>query len=201
MFSILSDKISNTFVNNKKITEDKKEIFAYGINRILCNFTMITVSAVIGAISGNLINVLLFLLLFIPIRKYCGGFHLELPINCFIASIFTVIIAILISAIIRDSEIKEGISVALSIFSIIIIFLLAPVESLNKQLTLNEKKVYKNKAIKILLLYCLVFSISIICKAEQIYAIITVAFLIEVLLLFLGKLKNNRIMKKQSLEC
>ncbi len=196
MFSVLSNKISDTFVNNNKITDDKKEIFAYGINRILCNFTMLTACIIIGILSGNLINVVLFLLLFIPIRKYCGGFHLESPLNCFIASIFTVIIAVLSSVIICGSEIKTEISIILSVLSIIIIFFLAPVESMNKQLTSNEKKVYKSKAIKILLLYYFIFSIAVIFKLEQIYSIITATILIEVLLLLLGKLKNNIIIKK-----
>lgn len=189
MFSDLGERISDTFIANDKLSEEKKDIFIYGINRLFSNLIMLTSCLILGILIGEVGRILLFLIFFIPIRKYGGGFHLSSPLACYIASNITVLAGVFTARAINENLFGTELSTLFLILSIIVIFLLTPVESPNKMLTVNEKRVYKNKALKILAVYLGIYVVSAFFEAYMMNSIIAMALFAEGILLIMGKVK------------
>lgn len=129
----------------------------------------------------------LFLLLYIPLRRYLGGFHFNRNITCLLTSSFITIIC----PIIADRyTIHFFITSIIFILLIISTYLAAPIEHSNKKLTFYEKKLYKKKALYIELLYFVFCLISIILSKPIYINLISIIFLISLINIILTYIIN-----------
>lgn len=133
--------------------EIDSDVFSYGYTTFITYFAYIILVLPIMAILGKFIEVLIFLIFYIPLRRYIGGYHFDSTILCLIFSvIFSIFIPYFASWI---GHIQFSIRFFSVILIIILTFLIKAVDHPNKRLNVKEKLIYTNKALIIEILYSL----------------------------------------------
>ena len=156
------EKILLQMLRNKIIEKEDYEIYQYGIKNgiiILLNFLT---TILIGLMTTKLLQVLLFNLVFMTIRSYAGGLHAEDKVICYLFSSMVQFIPILSEDGFEGWNVKIITAVLLISFSVIFSF--CPMDSINRKLDENEKKVYEKKAKVHTLIWVVVFSILYLKK-------------------------------------
>lgn len=182
----LADKIAEELIQNCTISVEDKPIFIYGLRQGGYIFLNLTISIVIGLILGMVSQCIIFLIAYIPLRIYAGGYHAKTQSLCNILSIIVLIIALLF---INFTNFNFYIYFIITFLSILIILLLGPVENVNKPLHKIEITVYKKKIKLILFMEISLTLIFKVLNITQISKSIVVAIAILTIILLLGKLK------------
>ena len=160
MRGALSEKIISYAVANSYIDKSQSEEYKYGLELILnVALTDITILA-IGLAMHMVWEILVFNLIYRGLRKYCGGYHFNSSIKCYLSSCIMFPLAMLL---LKYAKMDMRLWHMLFASSAIILFLLAPVSSFNKPLDRDEKilfgKISKILILSIVGLYILAFSI------------------------------------------
>lgn len=69
------DFILDRQLKNGMISGEDTSVYRYGYTLVLEVMINIIIAIIIGLISGELVSVALFMVMFIPLRSYCGGYH------------------------------------------------------------------------------------------------------------------------------
>lgn len=141
MTSILERLLGGMIREGIVPTEDK-EIYLFGIRELFSQGFTYSVMLGIGFAFDMVIETMVFVIAYMSLRVYAGGYHAATQFRCYMLSFGMVIVALLLI---------NGISVPafVMVLSIIIIgsviYYMSPSEHKNKPLSQNEKKVYKKK--------------------------------------------------------
>ena len=147
------------------LKEGDKAVYEYGYTLLLEIVSNIAIALVLGAIMGEVKILIGMLLLLIPLRSFCGGWHASHVCTCTILSN----LSILMILVMMKQEILLDINemIALEIFCLIIISIFAPLDSINKPLSVREKKRYKRITILILLAHFGIFQWMLAQRRES----------------------------------
>ena len=122
--------------------EKERRLYTYAYGLLLNKIAIYAIIAIVGTITGNWIGMFSFLLPFTILRQYAGGIHLEKPMNCIIFSGFLVFGCGQYLAVASDIG---KILCALWVAAILLIFVLAPIDTKGKKLD-NVAAYEKEKA-------------------------------------------------------
>lgn len=182
------NKIVNLFISNKLIKKEDEEIYSYGLKQgfiIIINF----ITVIILGISLNiLLEGLLFMITFIPIRIYAGGYHKRSQLECYVFS--TIILAVIFLILKMQIIINPLTIILISIISSITILSLAPVQDENKPLDEIEIKIFGKRARTNLLIILGIFLITLIFDKINYSFCIAISLLCNAVMLILGKIRN-----------
>lgn len=147
------EKIVNALLSRQILLGNLKEedisVYRYGYTLMFERIINYIITILIVAITGEWLIVIAFLLSFIPIRSYAGGWHAEKFIVCTVLSNVTILLSIIItdSIVIKNSIYIVVLEAAL----FFIIYRNAPVQNKNKKLTEKECHTYKKVTLIILI--------------------------------------------------
>lgn len=138
MLSRLAKSTAHYFVYKNIIESEDEEVYAYGTELLYSGVLNILLAIIISLITDTVYPTFLFMLSFIIIRQYIGGYHAKTHIGC-MSILGTVLIVF--SQLVRfiPSESEAVVSVVLTAISVILTMVFAPVEHPNKPLSENEK--------------------------------------------------------------
>lgn len=187
MFEKLSDKLTDSLISNGTITADDREIYYYGIHQGIILILNTVTTLLIGIISGMIWQSVVFMLGYIPLRSYTGGFHAKTTVRCYFSSIVLMTVVLLVMRYIHFSMLIYGI---LIFISSTIILLLAPMDNHNKPLDEIERKVYRKRAYGLWICECLLVVTAMLLSWKQLAVCFIWAMNVAALMLILGKLEN-----------
>lgn len=156
MFKATSSKLSIKAMNNGVITSQEIDETTYALNNfftLLCN---IITALVIGVIFNMVLEMVLFILSYKSLRKYCGGGHAKTAITCYISSCITYGVVLVT---IKFYPLTNYQTIILVICACIILFILSPVEAIKKPLDDIEKKVFRFRSRISIVVYMCIFLI------------------------------------------
>ena len=182
----LAQRLSDYFVDESIISQEDYEIYVYG-SELLISFTISTVFiALLGLVFNRLVETLLFLTIFIVLRRYTGGYHAPSHFKCKLTTVATYLLVL-------------GLSewTAMNLIYYIIIFLsgcavilsIGPIENPNKLLSFQLKR--KNRLLG-LILFNIVIAISSILyieHSEYSSSILYSAFMV-IIMMIVAKMKT-----------
>lgn len=163
----------DTLCEEEIIESNEIEIVQYGLEHLKMNFIGVFFLLCIGVIFNNIYAAVIVCISIFPLRKYAGGFHAKTKRRCHFISAITVVAAFVVA-----DKTERTLKAIISSISWLIIFLLAPVECKNKQLDSIEKKIYKKRMRKVLLLEGVFFAVSCWLEWNSIIYGLTVNFLV-----------------------
>lgn len=149
MLETIAEKIVADLKKEDIIEGEDEEIYAFGSNQSIFLILNLITPIFLAIFFNKKLEITVFLIEFILLRSYAGGYHAKSQFKCLILSSIMQIIAIFLISIISIDKVILIISII--IFSFIIGHL-SPIESDNKPLDEIERKTYKKKAIIILLM-------------------------------------------------
>ena len=143
----------------------------------------------IGLIFNKIFEVILFMITYIPIRVYAGGYHSRTKLGYYI---FSVLMLVNICYTLKFNLLQNS-SVIIILFTISssIILYLAPVEDKNKPLDEIEIEVYTKRTIRNLIVVLIVLCITLIFNKINLSACICISLLCNGIMLILGKINNS----------
>ncbi len=151
MIDRLSKKITQRLLDKQIISFDDWEVYMYGLQVIISGIAKFTGLMIIAWVLGWIIEAIVFITAFSLLRINAGGFHTDTYLKCFLV---TSVITILSIWIVKNYFISSlFIYTAIILFSVgILVLFYAPVDTPNKRMVGNEKKIFKMRSIIVLML-------------------------------------------------
>jgi len=184
----ITERIAHSLIHNKVISLEEKEIFIYGLQQGLIIILNVISSIIIGYIFGMVWQTMVFLVAYIPLRSFVGGYHARTQLRCYLFSM------VLISFVLWGIKLIPWTSFICMVVSVvigIIIFLFAPRADENKPLDEIETIVFKKKARGIYLVLELILLIVLILDWKEMAACLVMTFVAMGVMLFLDILKKS----------
>ena len=167
------------------MNDEEREIVIYGLRQLPMYIVTYISILFIMLLMHMVWQGILYSIVYFSIRRYSGGFHAATRIKCYIVSIMLVILAMFCVKYINLSCLLSKLA---CIIFCIGVFLISPVDGVNKILDNIEKKVYKKRACIIAMFWT---SFAIIVPYEITASIVSVALFQILLMCILGlKFKN-----------
>lgn len=188
MITNLANVVADFFVEKSIINIKDREIYVYGCEAIFSAASNIAIVILSGLITNELVNMLIFYLVFLLMRKYCGGYHAKTHLRCniiFALNVWTVLLLIK-----NVSVINMTFRITAIIISNIIVFWLAPIENKNKPLNNSEINKYKKIAITFSLIFTII-AVLLLAFNKTVSIIITLALLSTSLAMFVTRIKKD----------
>lgn len=140
----ISEKILNYLINSKVIsdTEDNREYYQYGIEITISSLLNIILILCIGIITHSLFESIIFLVCFILLRQFTGGFHADTYFKCNLS--FCIVFSIVLVLYYTTAQyLSTYISILITFVCISIILTKCPIEHINKPIPSNRKILHK----------------------------------------------------------
>jgi accessory gene regulator B len=191
----ISNQITRSLIDNKVIDDQDKELYAYGLQLGITALLNILTTVILGIVMGRIWESVIFLLTYIPLRSYAGGYHAKNQFRCDVLSLLLIITALTGCGLLTSYDFA---GMLLLTGSGIIIFLLAPVEDFNKRLNQEEMKNYRKKS---RILVSIIFGLTVLLRQfyyTDIVAPFIMVFIILAFMLIAGKIKNYVLTWQQS---
>lgn len=129
--------ILEKFILQQGTSDSDKIVYLYGLSAGITILENIVITLILGYIFGNLIQTMIFLLSYIPLRSYAGGYHAKTEQVCFIFStLLIIVVEIFFSIFFRFNYVELMGFVIISIFLIVIN---SPFESEKKSLSMVKE--------------------------------------------------------------
>ena len=176
------DKIVDVQVEKGTILEQDIKIYKYGYLLLYELFLNIVIAVVIGLVTNRLGELLVFLLLYVPLRSFCGGWHADKLWKCTIYSnLMLILLCVTLSYEIIYS--RPIIMVLIFIIGIIFVGICAPVETQAKPISSKEKIRYKKRIVLIQFIHCICICFMFLLEKNEYIYIITYAYVMQSILL------------------
>ena len=179
-------------VKKRILKEDERELYEYAYELVVNQCVNVLLAVLIAICLKAPLTVFLFLLSYIPLRSFCGGYHAETNEKCTIMSAFLIVCVCL--AVKGTQKLMSPMAVMLCfMIAGAVILSLAPVEDHNKPLDEKEEMHYR-KSSRIIWLIEMIVGISMLAFGKR-EAAVTIAFshIVLGIMLCLGARKNKRL--------
>ncbi|MDD3172891.1 MAG: accessory gene regulator B family protein [Herbinix sp.] len=180
------EKASYHLVANGNINTEDRELYEYGLRQGILSIINLMTAILIGYLLGMVWQSIIYMISYIPLRTFAGGFHTRTQFRCYLFSIYLILGVLLANRYIPGTSYNVLI---LTIISCIIIICLSPVEDSNKPLDKTERIVYRRRTIYILITEILTIILLISLGFPTIAMSISISLFALCFMLILGSIK------------
>lgn len=164
----VANKLVERLVHNKVIEKEDKDIYVYAICCLMMDIAPVIIVILFGIILDNVKQSIIFILPFVLIRKYSGGYHTKKASTCVICSCTVLFISLRLLSYANNIWLSN----ILIILSVTTIVYLTPIESENHKLSKYEKKRCKKCTYVIISLFVFFYVIFLLWnKYKNAYAL------------------------------
>ena len=157
MLNKTAAKITDVLLSHQVISGEQYDIYVYGFE-LLISFLFSTMLILIaGIIFHAFIRTLAFLIVFIILRSFTGGFHAKTYLVCNVCTLSTYGAVMLLSTYVKVNLIAYAI---LFVLGFIVLFIFSPVENPNKPLSTQQKKKHKTTGMSLYMMKLLITIIT-----------------------------------------
>lgn len=198
MFRYIAEDIAFLLIKNKIVDIEKRDECVYGAEVLLLNLANILTALIISLLTKSMLHFAAFMLIFVPLRIFIGGFHAKKSESCYLITSAIYALTVLCVKLMPDlySNIPAIITFAVLIVPIV---LFAPVEHKNNPLTPNERR--RNRLISIVLtavdslifIALFILSISTATSVMIFMAVDSILMMIGLLMNRIGRSKNMEV--------
>lgn len=184
MMKVFSENVVCWLVKYGAVDENEKDLYFFGIRQSLIQvFSMMSI-VLSSILMDGLIEMILFLAAFIPIRIYAGGYHAEKELSCYVLTTVTCVVAVLA---IRFFPFRFSVDTVMLVISAVVIFKNAPVSAVNKPLDKKEMEVFGLRTKRTVLIESVLYYAFVFLGMENISKAILICFIVMVVTLLAGK--------------
>ncbi|MGN1482123.1 accessory gene regulator ArgB-like protein [Porcipelethomonas sp.] len=185
MFHNLAVDIAFLLIKNKIVDIQHRDVYVYGLEVILLNGSLLIVFLIASILCGAMLNFWAYLIFFLPIRIFSGGYHAKSSESCFVLSTIMYGLSIAITAFFPLLYQNWKWRVA-GFISVIIILIFSPMVNENNPLTKVQQK--RNRIIVCVLLTADLVLFILSCNFNWRIASNEIVFVIlDAILLLIGK--------------
>lgn len=123
-------------------TDSDREYYQYGIEITVSSLLNIILILSIGIIARSFFESIIFLLCFVLIRQFTGGYHADTYVKCNLTFCIS-FLAVLILYYTTAQYLSTYISILITFVCVSVFLLKCPIEHINKPIPNNRKAVHK----------------------------------------------------------
>lgn len=183
----ISRFLTNYVIDKGIVGQEDREVYEYGFTVAIEIGIFAFICIIITVCMGMYLEGILFFGVFVPLRSYAGGLHLKRYYSCLILSVLTfggilwIARSICLPAILSD---------AISIVSLLGIYMLYPVENSNREVDIEENRYFRRKLIVYLITDAIIILLFNIFCLDRGIVVGSFTLLIIFLTMILGKCAN-----------
>lgn len=162
MLKDIADDVTVALAANDIISIDEMDAYRYGLELLIPKAILYAAILIISLITNTFILSVLFVTMFMGVRRYSGGFHCQTAEMCLCISFL--IYLLVIFGFNFSSEVYIDVYCVSSVVSAITIIIFSPVEDKNRPLDDVEKKQYRLKSLIATGLVSITFALSFYFK-------------------------------------
>lgn len=191
MIHRLSLEIADYLFYRKIISFDKYEIYRYGLEMIVSTIIGIILVISCGILTNSFIHAIIFYILFVTLRMYTGGYHADSHLACKLVLCSSFLITYYIFKVIL-SFFNLNVYFLLSLFNLITVTFLSPIECEKKPLSESTKN--KNRIISISLYLTIIFVLLVLyLMSYREWTLFSILVATNVsMLMYIGYIKERR---------
>lgn len=183
-------RLLTDYVEKKGVIERKeRELYEYGFEIALEASLSFLVCIVLASMLHMVLEGILFFVIFIPMRSFAGGLHLDHYWKCFLLSCATFLAALFL---VKFTDIPAAASFLGIMLMMLCIYGMYPVENRNRQVDMEENSYFKKQLIKYLMID---FGITLGCyilEKEKALSLIAVTFGLIAVTMLIGKGRQKK---------
>lgn len=195
MINNLSALLTDKLLAKGSITEDERELYIYGFFMLLSHIMYFVLACIFGILFKCFIESIIFYIAFQFIRRYAGGYHAATETRCEILSTLSIFVS---TGIIKLSKIHDfkTILLIITLISVVIIFILCPLDTPEKPLSDKEFKYFRKISWIVLFIIVVAIIVTYCFNIEFVLLPCCMSLILESILLTSGKFQKN--LKKRS---
>ena len=147
MTSFFSKTLVKWLLKTGAISQQDADVYEYGIYSFLFSCIPFGLVLVLSIPLDMAWEGVLLIIPFFFLRKFTGGFHFQSALPCLVTSTLLLLASL------------AGIKALLPKLSLIPIFLLSPIDSINRKLTSKEQRVFRRIAIGLACFFATLFTL------------------------------------------
>lgn len=183
----ISKSLTDYVISKKIVEEEDRGIYEYGFTVVLELGLFMGLCVLLMVYFHMYFEGVLFFLIFIPLRSYAGGLHLQSYYACLILSVLTFGGIIAVG---RMVQLPVILAAVLSLLVLIGIYALYPVESINREVE-QEENIYFCRKLKVFLMADAVLVIIFYVLGEyRALWIVALTLMMVFVTMLLGKYKK-----------
>ncbi len=192
MIGVFSQKIVSCFIKQQVIDKGDEELYVYGVFVLLSKLFFLLVAVICGAVAGVLFHSVIFIVAFMVLREYAGGYHASTETRCEISTSLSIAGCVGVIKLLEATEVKPLLLIPGIIF-IVVIFMLSPLDSPEKPLTKADKKHFsKLTGITLAVIFLLMLTGTVL-KMTLLFSPCLTSLAFESVLLIAGRIKEKKI--------
>lgn len=191
MIETICKSIIKYFGRTLSLSEEEKTIYQYCLEAFLSKSLFIVSILLFGILTKRVIISLLYILTLASLRSFGGGAHLSTRIKCNILSYSVSFFSILLCPFICKYTSCVFWSILYILFLTYTLFR-TPVDTKNKRLKYELKKLLKTRYQQFVLVLSFVFLVLLILKQNELLGIITICVIIFSIGVIIGTIQNKR---------
>lgn len=161
MIKKLSVVLADSWARMGIVKSSDVQIYQYGMELLFSTLVNVFLIIVISIMLGYPWLGVPYLLSFIPLRAFAGGYHAKTHWLCFLVSSGTFWLSAVLILLTKEME-NGAFCFAIGALALINLMLVAPVQANNKPLTAGEARTYRNVSLRI---GTVLFVISVVALA------------------------------------
>ena len=150
----LAKRITRAFIRKFQIKEEDWDLYYLGIEVIVTTALTGMMIMMLGIGLRNFFGSIVFLLCFMSIRSYSGGYHAKTRLRCFFVSVLCYLLSFgMMKGLLCLPEAVQNVLIAVGVAMVFVHFAkFAPVENPNKRI--REEMKERNKIMSFFMLIC-----------------------------------------------
>lgn len=194
MIGHISEALAKKWVSKEIISKEDYELYHYGLFVVLSSLELLIFTLILGILLKIIIPSLVFFAIFFAIRRFAGGLHAKTELHCQIITLLLLFSSIaVIKYFLYNPNIDCKYFLIFYFVSALLLSLFSPADTPQKPLDVQEKMKFKKIIGCLNFAFLIINFILIYFKIESIYVPIVCAFVLETILVILGRLFNHRL--------
>ena len=185
--------ISQKLVSSSVIPTNTIDIYTYGLELIISFLVTSFIIVVIGIITSQITSSIMFLLVFILLRRFTGGYHAKTHLRC---KLCTVIIYIINLFFINHFEFTYKQIILLALFGFFVTICFSPVQNEYKPISIERRPYLKKISVIIYVLLSIIalalYNFEMKISSGIIISLVSVAALIIIEKINQRRSKNEK---------
>lgn len=161
------------------LKKEEREVYVYGYQVLMESALFFAIAICVAILTNSLLNVVIFLSVFIPLRSFSGGWHAKSIWLCAVISGVAIWGAIILLPLIE--KIPDVVSFIVEIIIATMIIGLSPVDTDCKLLNCVQKRKYKLVTSLILLMEVIIIIIDFKIGDGNVFCLVLYAHILQVI--------------------
>lgn len=187
----LINSIMEKLLSGGYVREDEADIVRFGLELNIMKMVISAAMFVAAVLFGSAPEALVFMAVYPPLRSCCGGYHAKTRIACFILSM-AVMSSVIAASRLMPARASLPAALAMSFSGLLLIILLAPVESRNKPFDSVERRVFRRRSLIAAAISAAIIAVFAVLQARRLMTGAAIAIFFTGIMLAAGIFSNRK---------